>query len=176
MFKRNLIKNNKLMKGFSLLETLIYIGVLVLVLFIVINTTLMMFDSYSNIKMSQRINQTASGILERVVVETKWSRGLAVSGNVFNSDLGALVLSVVDDAGNFSEKKFFLEDGNLKMMEGADIVTLNLPGVSVDKFYLNLVDTGVSKLIKIEIDLSSQRKDVVRNETFYNSVVMREIY
>ena len=176
MFKRNWIKNNKLMQGFSLLETLIYISVLVLVLFIVINTTLMMFDSYANIKMSQRINQTASGILERVVVETKWSKGLAVSGNIFNSDLGALVLSVVDDDGNFSEKKFYLEGSDLKMMEGADIVTLNLPGVFVNKFYLNLVDTGVSKLIKIEMDLSTQRKEVVKSETFYSSVVMREIY
>ncbi|MDD2935249.1 MAG: hypothetical protein PHX25_02120 [Candidatus Pacebacteria bacterium] len=176
MFKKKLIKNNKLMRGFSLLEILIYISVLVLVLFIVINTTLMMFDSYANIKMSQRINQTASGILERVVVETKWSRGLAVSGNVFNSDSGALVLSVVDDEGNFSEKKFFLEGSDLKMMEGVDVVTLNLPGVSVNRFYLSLVDNGISKLVKIEMDLSTQRKDIVKSETFYNSVVMREIY
>ncbi|OGD69650.1 hypothetical protein A3I18_01770 [Candidatus Campbellbacteria bacterium RIFCSPLOWO2_02_FULL_35_11] len=163
--------------GFSMIEVLIYISVLVLVMFIVVNSILMMLSSYTAIKVSQKVNETASGILERISLETKRSNGLALSGNVLNNDAGSINLNVVKDDGSIIEKKFWLDGTDLKMQEfGGEVFVLNIPGVEVERFFVNYVSAGSVNLIKIEMELHSQKKNVNKNEIFYISVVMRESY
>lgn len=171
--------NNKLkkQKGFSLIELLVYISSLIIVLMIVINSLLLMSNSYASLKITQKINQTATGILNRIVLDTRWSKGLGGTGSIFNVDAGSLSLNVLDDNGDSTEVTFYLDGTDLKMKEGlSDPVVLNLPDVKVDKFFLNFVDTGISKLVKIELELSAERKGKIKTETFYDSVVMRESY
>ncbi len=171
--------NNKLnkQKGFSLIELLVYISSLIIILMIVINSLLLMSNSYAGLKITQKINQTATGIIGRIILDTRWSNGLGSTGSIFNADAGSLSLNVLDDNGDSTEVTFYLDGTDLKMKEGLnDPIVLNLPGVKVDKFFLNFVDTGISKLVKIELELSMERKGKVKTETFYDSVVMRESY
>jgi len=136
-----------------------------------------MSNSYAGLKVTQKINQTAVGIINRIVVETRWSNGLGTTGSIFNADAGSLSLNVLDDDGNSTEVTFYLDGTDLKMKDGLnDPIVLNLPDVKVDKFFLNFEDTGISKLIKIELKLSVERKGKIKTETFYDSVVMRESY
>lgn len=160
-----------------MIEVLVYVSSLVLVLFIVVNSILMMLSSYTAIKVNQKVNETASGILERMSLEIKRSNGLALSGNILNNDVGSINLNVVKDDESIVEKKFWLDGTDLKMQEfGGEVFVLNLPGVEVERFFVNSVSTGSVNLIKIEIELHSQKKNVNKNETFYTSVVMRESY
>ena len=164
-------------RGFSLLEVLIYVSSLVLILAIVSNTFLLMSKSYLDIKVSQDINNSAVNIIERMSREIRWSNEVDSVNSVFNSNLGILVLNTIDDFGVSVEKKFYIENGILKIKEGfEEPKVLNTENVKVNKMFLVLADSGISKIIKIEIEIEGTVKNNTKIKTFYNSVVMREGY
>ncbi len=163
--------------GFSLLEVLIYVSTLVLGLAIVSNTFLLMSKSYLGIKVSQNINNSAVSIIERMSREIRWSDSVNSGNSVFGSDSGVLALNTIDDLGVAVEKKFYIEGGVFKIKEGLEEAKdLSSGNVQINKLFLTLVDSGVSKMIKIETEIEGTFKGKTRTKTFYNSVVMREGY
>ncbi len=167
---------NNLKKGFSLFEVLIYISILSIVLLIVINTTLMMVKAYSGMKVSQNINNSAVGVMERLSREIRWANNINEGNSVFGSDGGVLELSSVDDLDNPITTVFSIASGNLEIQQGVIVGILNNSNVTVNKFYLNQIDTGISKMIKIELEIEGEWGDKQKTETFYNSVILREEY
>ncbi|MFC1623665.1 prepilin-type N-terminal cleavage/methylation domain-containing protein [Patescibacteria group bacterium] len=163
--------------GFSFLEMIIYITILTIVLSLVINLTLLMTKSYSNIKVSHNINNSAISIMERLTREIRWSDSVNEGSSVFGSDLGILVLNTIDESEEIVETRFYEEGGDFKIKQGiADANVLNDDNVSINKFLLTKVDTGISEMVKIELVLEGGWKDKIKSETFYNSIILRESY
>ena len=163
--------------GFTLIETLVYISVLVIILVFVVNTVSLITKSYNGLKVSRSINSSATSILERISREIRWSSSIDEGLSVFNTDLGILTLNTLDDDGNIIQAKFFIENGDLKIEKPVGIISpLNIGGAEVQKMILHKIDTGVSDMVKIELELSGEWGDRSKTETFYNSVVLRESY
>ena len=136
-----------------------------------------MSKSYLGIKVSQNINNSAVSMIERMSREIRWSDDVNLANSVFNSDSGVLVLNTINELGESVEKRFYIENGVLKIKEGLDEAKdLSVGNVQVNRLFLILADSGVSKMIKIEMEIESSSKDKTKTETFYNSVVMREGY
>lgn len=162
--------------GFSLLEMIIYISILTIVLAIVINLTLLMTKSYSSMKVSHNINNSALSIMERLTREIRWSDNID-ENSVFGSDSSFLILNTLNDSQESLEKRFYIEDGDFIIEQSlSDKNILNGDSVSVSKFLLTEIITPVSKMIKIELTLNSEWKGKSKSETFYNSIVLRESY
>lgn len=165
-------------KGFSLLESLFYISAFIVILGIVINGTFLMLNVYSSIKISENINKTAIDILERMTKEIRGAKSINTERSVFNSDDGVLSLNLNEDLVSPSKIEFFLENGILKFNKDFSSTSFNLSSnnVFVKKMNFKVVDSGISKLIKIELEIESQYKEKIKDETFYDSIVMRGSY
>ena len=167
----------KFKKGFSLIETIISISILLILLAVVINTILLIGKAYSSVKISNDINNSATSILERLTREIRWSVEADLVNSVFDSDSSILVLNTLDGEGNEIDTRFYIDENNLVIDQdllGANV--LNSNDIIIDRFFIKFIDLGVSKMIKIEINLRGQRGDKIKTETFYNSVIMRESY
>jgi len=165
-------------KGFSLIEVLVYIAVMVIVLLIVVNTALLMTKAYQEMRLSVNMNNSAVSILERMSREARWSSSINTTDSILNNNSGLLVLNRIDGSEVTTEIRFYIENGSLVIKEGlSDAVALNAPGkVFVDKFFVTRIDSGISEMVKIEIELRGMLKDRIKMETFYDSIILRESY
>lgn len=171
-----LFRNNST-KGFSLVEVVMYVSILITILLIVSNSTLLMARAYSGLKISRDINESAVNILERVVRETRVSQSVNISESIFDNDSGVLSVSSMNESDEIESVKFYVENGNLKMMRNlTDLGALNKSNVNVKKMIFRYSDGAVSDLVKIEMELEGMVGGKVKSEVFYDSVVLRGGY
>jgi len=174
--------NQKLQKlnssGFSLIETLVYVSILVVILIAVINTALIMSRSYGELSASRNINSSVVSALERITREVRWAYDVDNSQSTLNVHPGSLTLSTTNYFGESSTVEFYLEDGVLKIKEGGVYKgVLTSPNVQVVNLVFRPVSSGRSQMIKVEITLEGVvRRGRIRSETFYDSVVLRGSY
>ncbi len=155
-------------KGFSLIETVVYITVFSSLLFVVVNMFLLMSGAYKRIKISQDINDSAVFIMERLTRETRQASDASVG-----TDL--VLTSFVDESA--STATFSIENGGLVLQkDSVDLGVLNKSDVTVSGVSFILVDSGVSKILKVNMTLSAGAGDESKSETFYNSIVLRGAY
>lgn len=162
----------KYTKGFSLIEMIVYVSILSVIFVIVVNTLLIVSRSYSSIKISLDINNSATVSVERMIREIRKANSVNLAQSTLDSNPGRLVLNTTDDAGLPLIVDFYLEDDTLKLKEGGVFSGDLTDGVDVTNLVFRSISNGTSEAIKIEMELSNGSK----NKIFYNTAVLRGSY
>src|SRR3989344_1999518 len=103
--------------GFSIIEMLIYIAILVLMLAVVMNTIVAVTRSERVIKSLRQIEDSAVLAIERVGREVRGADEIDAGSSTLGSHPGRLVLDGLDDAGGARTVEFYLSDGRLLLKE-----------------------------------------------------------
>jgi type II secretory pathway pseudopilin PulG len=159
-------------KGFSLVEMVVYVSILAVVFVIVVNTLLIVSRSYSSIKISLDINNSATVSMERIISEIRKANSVNLVQSTFDSNPGRLVLNTVDNVGLPLIVDFYLEDDTLKLKEGGLFSGDLTDGVDVTNLVFRRISNDTSEAVKIEMELSNGSK----NKVFYNTAVLRGSY
>ena len=165
-----MIKKNT--KGFSLIEMIVYVSILSVVFVIVVNTLLIVSRSYSSIKVSLDINNSATVSMERMIREIRKARSIDLIQSTLNSHPGRLVLNTIDEEGLPLVVDFYLGNDTLKLKEGGVFSGDLTDGVNVTNLVFRRISNGTSEAIKIEMELSNEDK----NKVFYNTIVLTGSY
>src|SRR3989344_4335098 len=88
--------------GYSLIETLIYIFILVIIIMAVIGLVIAMIRAIDTFRVEREINHGAQVALERIVREIRSADSIDLAGSVFNTNPGQLKLVKVGTNYNFS--------------------------------------------------------------------------
>ena len=159
-------------KGFSLIEMVVYVSILAIVFVVVINTLLIISRSYSSIKVSLDINNSATVSVERIIGEIRKANSVNLIQSTFDSNPGRLVLNTTDDAGALLIVDFYLENNTLKLKEGGLFSGDLTSDVDVTNLVFRRITNETSEAVKIEMELSNGNK----NKVFYNTAVLRGSY
>lgn len=159
-------------KGFSLLEMLVYVTILSITAVVVVNTLLVLANSYGTLRVSQRINSSAMAALERMSRDIRSGESVDTLNSTFDVHPGRLTLQA-----GATTTEFYLDGDVLKVREnGVDVGSLTTKDTTVSSLIFRYVFIGASKAIRVELTLTDSRKEISKTENFYSFVVLRGTY
>ena len=160
--------------GFSLLEMIIYIVILVFMLVIIINVMVSLTRSQRIIKTSRNIENSAVNILERFTREIRQADDIDIASSVFDSDPGKLVLSGTDINGDPRTVEFYVSSGTVFFKENdVDIGAISQSDAKVTTVVFRNFSGVEAKGIKAEITIESGTSTHYRSADFYSSATLR---
>jgi|SRR3989338_516846 len=163
-------------RGFSLVEAIIYIGLLVLILVAVINMMLLMSRSYNFLKASRHMQISAITALDRMVREIRNAQSIDIGQSAFGTDVGVLTLNTTTVAGVSQTIQFYLDGAVRLKLDGVDIGPMTLPDVTVMGLTFRQITTGISQAVKIELSLLTGVLPSTRLSNFYGTAILRDSY
>ena len=161
-------------QGFSLLEMLFYIAILVLLLAVIMNMVVSVVRSGRIINALRNVENSAIVSLERITRELRQADSVNVSLSTLDSNPGQLVLEGTDETGSPRTVEFYLSLGRLFLKEnGVDVGALSQSDAQVSSLIFRRFAGPNSEGIRIEMTLESGTSTHYRSEKFYSSAILR---
>lgn len=167
-------------RGFSLVETIIYVGILAAFSIFLINSILLIVKSFNNYKSWQRINAGAEVAMERMTREIKLAD--SINGlSVFDISPGRLVLNTINpDTEAATTIEFYVFGTSLMVKEGSQAgVSLTPSNTEIASLIFRVVAASTdlkSKAARIEFELRSSGARYQKTEKFYDTAILRRSY
>ncbi len=161
----NMIKK----KGNSIIETIIYVGLLALMVSSITAGLGTLIKTYNKIKTVRKVENSAISVMDRIVREVRNAETAVTSS-------GLLSLTGKDDAGSAQTISFSLSPSDNKIYvseNGSQLGPLSLSGAKVSDLSFTSTSTSVSQIIRIEMTISSTSTGTHK---FYDSVILRGSY
>lgn len=161
-------------EGFSLIEMLVYISILVFMLAVIMDITISMVRSERVIRASRNVENSASITLERFVREVRQADSINTTSSVFGSNPGVLVLQGTDTLGNPRTVEFYVSSETLLLKEnGLDLGALTQADARVTNLVFSHFLGSNSEGVRIEVTIESGEGPHYRSENFYASAILR---
>lgn len=158
-------------KGFSLIETVVYLFILSILSVALISSLVVMIRSLASSRIERNINQAAVSALDRVVQEIRKANAATVSGST------QLSLSTIDLNDNSTTVQFSLQDGVLQIQSGAGAaVPLTIGHIQVSSLTFTKITTAHSEAVKIALSLTDNRGQNPPVLNFQTTAVLRGAY
>ncbi|MEX2013762.1 MAG: prepilin-type N-terminal cleavage/methylation domain-containing protein [Parcubacteria group bacterium] len=164
-------------RGMTLVEMLVYVFLLTLTVFVIINSLFSLSRSYRSLESTLAIETTAQVALERLVREVRGSSSIAVAESVWDSSPGKLLLNQKDGDDNPLTVRFLVANERIEIEEnGFNLGPLTPASVRVTNLVFRRITTLESEALKIEMTVESGEGTSFRSKNFYSTVVLRGSY
>ncbi len=161
-------------KGFSVVESIIYLALTALFMVLIIDTLVSISGSYRKLTLARVLSHSASVSMERMTRELRTASDIDPVGSVFDSDFGRVVLHTTDANGVVGTVLFALEDGAVVLYENGVLTgRLTTLSASTTSLFLHFYDNGTSEALSIDMTLEATRGDETRVESFRTMVTLR---
>ncbi len=167
--------NKRLKKesGFTLIESILYLSLFVLLSTVLIDSLIVMSKTYNDIRVSNDLLDSMSVPIERISREIRGAASINLSGSTFGVNPSTLSLNV----GTSTTESFSLLSGAIRFVDtGGEINNLTSDKVSVDSLVFRNITTTLGHAVKIEITLHSTRFPNGRSVSVSDTIVMRQNY
>lgn len=157
------------MRGYTLLETVIYVAILAIISILTVGSILAIYQSFGRERVERHLVLNGDTAIERILREIRRATSTDAVASTFGSHPGAL-----KTRGGI---KFSLSGNTLQIQEGSSPAA-NLTSSKVDVTNLVFYSTSSpnSTLIKVEMILEAGSGVFLKNKNFYGSAVMRGAY
>lgn len=161
-------------KGYSLVESLIYIAVFIIISSVIVSLIILILDLNRQALLISSLNRDAVSSLETITREIRSAKSVDISNSVFSTSSGSLQLNTIDNANQSQLVKFYLNFGIIKMNKDSIYFgPLSSSNVVVNSLIFNLSTSTEQSLIKIQLSLRATSGKYTKEETFYSSVRLR---
>lgn len=153
------------MKGASLLEMVLYVGIFAVLTLLTVNTVLALTRAVGEIRGTRNIIRDADGAIERMIREIRAAESVDAAASVLGSHPGKLVLTGTSSTITFSllggEQLFLKKD-----VQPAASLTSSSTHIT-NLVFMRMVASS-SEAIRIQMTMD--------NKKFYGTAVLRQIY
>ena len=164
-------------RGFSLIEMLIYLSILGAIFTLFTNSLLAISRSYAVLKKLTALDSGAIASMERITREIREATSVDLTQSTLGSNPGVLVLNQVDSFGSTSKLKFSLTNQVLHIARDSTDQGVLLPSsITAPLLIFYSLDSGISKAVKIEMQLRDSEGGATRNQSYYSTVILRGSY
>ena len=143
-------------KGFTLVETLIYIAIISGVLAAFVSFALNISEARTKTYVAEEVQANARVALETIVQKIRSAAGLNIGTSVFNTDPGVLSLMMNNSSLNPTVINLSSTDGSLQIKEGSDspvAVTSNRVKIT-NLVFRNFTSVGARANVGIELTVA----------------------
>lgn len=161
--------------GYSLVEVIIYVSILAVIYFLIVDTLLSFNTSYKNIVALRVVDSSAVNFLERATRDIKGANTVDIANSTFGGNSGVLTI-VSSYSGVSTTTKFYLDSGVIKMdINGTYYGPLTLSSAAVSSLTFTKIDSDISNLIKIDVVISGNSGNVSKTKNYHTTSIMKLI-
>lgn len=168
-------------QGFSLIEMVVYVGLLGIVSVFIINSLIKIISTYQHARMQREVLSNARLIMETLTKEIAYSQEVYAPMSRFNNNTGQLSLITPLDTlpEHTSTYLDIWTDGNRLLMrkEGRATTTLSSATVQITQFRLSRIFQGLGReAIQIILGVSSSAQPLIASTTLFATTALRGNY
>lgn len=163
-------------KGFTLVESIIYVAILTVFSVLILNVILLFGKSWSVVKANKNVNVSAVTAFERMTRDIRSATSVAGS-SVLSTTPGSLDINVKDQSGAPVVQSFYVNNGKLFTQIGSGVAEqLTLASVTVQSltFYKTLLINA--EAVKTVMVLTSVEGDKTETRTIETTTTLRGGY
>ena len=162
-------------RGFSLIEMLVYIGMLVFMLAIIMEVVTSMSRSERAIQSLRTIENSAVSAMERIGREARQAESINATSSIFNIHPGRVVFNSTTASGTPRTVEFYFANGTLWLKEnGVDTGAITESNANTTSVVFRRFATSTVEGVRIELTIESGTSTHYRSETFYSSALLRQ--
>lgn len=159
-------------RGFSLIEMLVYLSLLIVITAVGISTILSFSDTFTRYQAEKQLTLQVRGALERMVADIRNATAVDVAASALGTSPGTLELLAVGTAQTYT-----LTDGAVTVaVDGGTPSVLTGAGVTVDGLTFTHYESVSTELVRVAVTATASAGEVTVTETFYTSAVLRGSY
>lgn len=160
------INANPKSKGFTLVEMLMYAGILAIILIVIFNIILSFMNSYRTLSALSSMESSATTAMERLTRDIRNSTSATVSG------MGSSTLTLVSETG--VNTQFYLQGETLHVgVNNVDLGPLTASTVNVTGLTFNVLNSTNSKAVKIDLTLESTSGTAVQTKNYHDTIILK---
>jgi len=150
------MKTNINTRGFSLVETIIYIAILSIIVSALVVTAVSLLNTFTRLRAAQDISQASTVTLERLTRELRFANAVDTGASTLGSNPGTLVLHTVDASDTPTTVTTTLSGGRVMMQMGSGaLVPLTHANVTISNLtFTHVVGTETEA---VRVDLTAER-------------------
>ena len=174
MFLNNCMSNYPAIttkRGFTLVETLVYVGLFALISTGSILALLSLQNLFSQYQAKQALFTASTNIMERVLIEVREADGIVASSSVFNDAVGALSLET--EAGPL---QLALNGTDLEITEAGSTSLLHAENITVEEFWVWHYEADQSQLVRFQLLLTAESGGYSETMELSGAAVARGTY
>ena len=162
-------------RGFSLVETVIYISLMTVILASLFYLISSASRTYNILKSSRSIERSAINIINNIGIQADSASKIDITNTSFDNNQGALSLISYDGIGNSTTTKIFLSNNQAVYSQNNVVVgPLSLSDVRVTKMEFKNMSTSTFNGFKVELTIDNgSSSEEYSSENFYNSYILR---
>lgn len=157
-------------RGFSLVEMLIYVSLLVVILAVVINVVFSFTRPYEQLRALRAAEHTGLSSMERMMRDIHNAASVDLAQSNFNVATGTL--TVVNAS---STTKFYLSDGQLRVdVDGSYVGPLSVSNGKVSSLVFRFSSTTESQAIKIDMTVDGVQGNATKTKKFHSTAILKK--
>jgi type II secretory pathway pseudopilin PulG len=162
-----------LKKGYTLIETVIYVAILSIIYFLVVSTLLSFSSSYRNVVALRIVDNSGTNSMERMTREVRGAGAVDIINSTLGSSPGALTI-ISTSNGISTTTKFYLQNGIIKMdINGAYYGPLTLNNASVTNLVFYKLDNTNSTAVKIDMTVTGTSGFITKTKSYHSTIVLK---
>lgn len=160
-------------KGFSLVEMVIYLGILAFMTVVLITALTLSMKMYRHARITRDFSEQGMLAMERITRSVRSATSVNGASSTFNTSPG--VLSLTYASGTPSTRLFDVSSNQLRLTEDGSVSGNIIGGrIQVSSLIFRSISTGSIPAIKTELTLYDTISG--RSETFYATTILRSSY
>lgn len=168
-------------EGFSLIETVVYVGLLGIISVFIINSLIQVISTYQHARVQREVLSNARLIMETLTKKIAYSQEIYAPTSRFNSNTGQMSLITPLDIPTQHTTAYFdiWTDGNRLLMreEGRATTTLSSATVQITQFRLGRIFQGLGReAVQITLGVSSIAQPLIASTTLHSTTALRGNY
>lgn len=174
---RLLRTHQKEQSGFTLIETVLYISLFIVLSVMAMDALFQTVKAFNNLRISRDINDSSVTIMERLTRDMKSATSVDMANSSFGVPTGRLTLYTLTASGTPMTVEYYIATSSLHIKEnGVEQGSLMSASTHIDALEFHYITNGATVAIKTELHISSSRGVVSDVDHFYNTSVLRGSY
>ena len=158
----------KKIKGYSLVETIVYLAIFTVMSIVVINSFIIILSSFNTTNMNRRLLESGMTSMERL------SREIRQASSVNASSTSTML--ILNDSGT-ATTEFVNENGSLNLYKNGNLEG-NLLGskLTITSLNFNHITTTKSEAVRVRMTLQYLNGKTTKSANFYDTIILRGSY
>ena len=170
------IKNTSTIKGFTLMELLIYVAGLLALGTVMIVIIVQFYTLYKEIIAVPRADRVGLSLVDQITKEVRSASQIDTFNSQFGTTAGVLDLDSVSNTGTTS-KKFSVQDGRVMFQDGTTTaVSISPKDLYVSNFNFSLVTTPISEAVRFTLELQFDTHNATETKAYTGFAILRQSY
>ncbi len=163
--------------GFTVVELLVYIAILIMALTVVVLSVTSFGRSYNHIKAQQDLSREGALTIERLVRDIRSAQSVDFLGSTLGSHPGQLSLRIPAGGGTTIPIQYSLSGGAITLSKNGIVTgTLTESSITVNSLIFRRIQTPNSEAVKVDMTLSKNVSGSPVSASFHSTAVLRGSY